>query len=99
MMNIIAQPLETWEVALYGLLTVTGMGILQFFITSYFRRAEKMKDDKIEEIFDLIKELNLNVKILTEKISDHAVQIALCKEKFNSLEKKIDEHEKRLNTK
>lgn len=99
MIELVSKPLETWEVALYGLLTVTGMGILQFFITSYFRRAEKMKDDKIEEIFDLIKELNLNVKILTEKISDHAVQIALCKERFNSLEKKVDEHEKRLNNK
>lgn len=99
MIELVSKPLETWEVTLYGLLTVTGMGILQFFITSYFRRAEKMKDDKIEEIFDLIKELNLNVKILTDKISDHAVQIALCKERFNSLEKKVDEHEKRLNNK
>jgi hypothetical protein len=99
MVGLAAQPLETWEVALYGFMTVIAMGVLQFFITSYFRKAEKMKDDKIDEIFDLIKELNLNVKILTEKISDHAIQIALCKEKFTGLEKKVDEHEKRLNSK
>ena len=91
--------LADWQLALYGSLIVIGMGIIQFFITNYFRKAEKLKDDKIEEVFALIKELNANVKVLTERISDHAVQIALCKERFEGLQKKVEDHEKRLNTK
>ena len=89
--------LQTWEVALYGLLTVTGMGILQFFITQYFKKSEKMKDDKMQELFDMIKELNSNVKILTEKLSDHAIQIALCKEKAVMMESRLNEIERRIN--
>lgn len=89
--------LQSWEIALYGLMTVTGMGIIQFFITSYFKKSEKMKEDKMTELFDMIKELNINVKILTEKISDHSIQLALCKEKAASMETRLNEHERRLN--
>ena len=93
------QNINDWQIALYGVLAVLSMGVIQFFITNYFQKAEKRKDERIEEIFTAISELNANVKLLTQQLNDHAIQIALCKEKFSALEKQVSEHEKRLNTK
>ena len=89
--------MDSWQVALYGILTVSAMGVVQYFITAYFRKSEKMKEDEITKIFEAIRELNTNVKILTEKISDQSISIALCKEKIAGIEMRLNEHERRLN--
>lgn len=98
-MEGLANTMQTWEIAIYGFLCVIAMSVIQYFITAYFRKAEKLKDDEITKVFQAISELNDNVKTLTEKISEHSIQLALCKEKMTGIEIRLQEHERRLNSK
>lgn len=97
MMNIIAQPLETWEVALYGLLTVTGMGILQFFITSYLKKSEQYKDQKIDDILVKIEIVGKDVKELMNKLSEQAIELTKVKKDIETLEKRLNHIEQKMN--
>ncbi len=97
-MEGLVNSMQTWEIALYGFMCVVAMSIIQYFITAYFRKAEKLKDDEISKVFEAISELNANVKILTEKITDHSIQLALCKEKMTTIETRLQEHENRINS-
>lgn len=98
-MEGLSNSMQTWEIALYGFMCIIAMSIIQYFITSYFRKAEKLKDDEITKVFQAISDLNDNVKMLTEKISEHSIQLALCKEKMTGIETRLQEHERRLNSK
>jgi len=89
--------MENWQIALYGSLTLILMTVIQYFITAYFRKAEKLKEDEITKVFNAIMELNVNVKILTEKLAKHDTMIEVIKTKLESVESRLKHIEEKLN--
>lgn len=95
-MEGLGQSMQTWEVALYGLLTVIGMGVVQFFINTYFQRAEKLKTEKIDNLIIEIAKLSTKIEAIVNKISDHSADIAVCKENAKDIKERIAVLERRL---
>lgn len=86
-----------YQVALYGLLIAVVMTVIQYFITSFLRKAEKFKETQISEIYTMVKELGNSIKEISDKIGSHTVQIEIIKEKITHLEKQVADLENKIN--
>lgn len=99
MNEVITQPLQTWEVAIYGLLTILAMGIIQFFVNSYFQKAEKLKSEKVDNLIAKLDKLDSKLELIFLKINSHDTALEVMRADLKHIEKKIDEFENRLNSK
>lgn len=92
----IGQSMQTWEVALYGLFTILVMGIIQFFVNSYFQKAEKLKSEKVDNLIAKLDKLDSKLELIFLKINAHDTTLEVLKRDLEHIEKKIDEIENRL---
>lgn len=90
------QNFDSWQMALYGLLTIMAMGIIQFFVNNYFQKSEKLKSEKVDNLITKLDQLNAKLELIFLKINAHDTTLEVLKRDLIHLEKKIDEIESRL---
>ena len=88
--------MQNYQLALYGIMTLIGVGVIQFFVTSYLKKSEKLRAEKIDSIIDNIKLLSNKLDAIESSINNHNTDIALMKDKQQSHEDRINDHATRL---
>lgn len=90
------QNLQDYQSALYVLFTILAMGIIQFFVNSYFQKAEKLKSEKVDNLILKLDKLDNKLELIFLKINSHDTTLEVLKGDLKHIEKKIDEIENRL---
>jgi len=82
--------MEGYQLTMWTLGGVIFMTVINFFVTRYFTKSEKMKDDQIERIIKNIENLTKNVSELTNSITK------ITEGDIKVLNTEIEAHEKRI---
>ncbi len=86
-----------YQVALYGLLIAVVMTVIQYFITSFLKKSEQYKDQKIDDILVKIEIVGKDVKELMNKLSEQAIELTKVKKDIETLEKRLNHIEQKMN--
>ena len=92
--------LQTWQTALYGVLVLLLIGIIQIFINQYIGRKNTLEKEKIDQILKLIENISTSVDKLTTTISDmkilNATSSSETHTKLENIYRELDRFDKRI---